>query len=50
MVNIKGTSINGPITVDTPTIGVEANAVSAMAMANSKFRPVQWKAVVAESA
>jgi hypothetical protein len=50
MVNIRGTSIKGPITVDTPTIGLEANAVKAIAIANSKLRPVQWKAVVAESA
>ena len=38
MVSIKGTSISGPITVDTATIGREAKAVKAMAMANSKFR------------
>ena len=48
-VSMTGISISGPTTVDTATIGIEANAVRAMAMASSKFLPVLWNAIVAES-
>jgi hypothetical protein len=41
MVSITGISMSGPTTVETATIGIYAKTVSAMAVANSKFLPVQ---------
>lgn len=40
-VSITGISISGPTTVDTATMGIEAKAVKAIAIASSKFLPVQ---------
>lgn len=40
-VNITGISMSGPITVETATIGIEANAVNSMSMASLKLLPVQ---------
>lgn len=39
--SITGISIKGPTTVETATIGIDAKAVNAIAMASSKFLPVQ---------
>ena len=47
--SITGISIKGPTTVETATIGIDAKAVNAIAMASSKFLPVQWNPMVAES-
>ena len=41
--------MRGPTTVETATIGIDAKAVSAIAIASSKFLPVQWNPIVAES-
>jgi len=56
-VSMTGISMSGPTTVDTATIGIEANAVKAIAIANSKVSACTMKrhgggvfVVVAEAA
>ena len=48
-VNMTGISMSGPTTVETASIGIEAKAVKAIAIASSKFLPVQWNAMMEES-